>query len=52
MFFILFIIYFLGILKNIYNKYFVVLLFNGYLNRLINYGLVNNLRELFEKIVL
>ena len=29
--------------------YLAVLLFNGYLNRLTNYGLIDNMRKLLEK---
>lgn len=48
MIFIPFIIYFSGTLKNIH-KYLAVLSSNGYLNRLTNYGLIDNMGELLEK---
>lgn len=47
-----FIIYFSGTLKNTHNKYLTVLLSNGYLNRLRNDSLIDNMGELLEKIVL
>lgn len=42
------IIYFSETFKNIHNKFLAALLSNGYLNRLTNYGLIDNMGELPE----
>lgn len=48
--FMLSIIYFSETFKNIHNKFLAVLLTNGYLNRLTNYGLIDNMGELLENL--